>query len=91
MCPFQPSYQYFSRGQPKYQERGPGNEVGNVCRTFQFSLGLSNVKKRGWELGCSLPTVAIIVSCTIVGLLSNRTGTPDDRRTRGIVWILHMK
>ena len=52
-------------------------------------MGLGNVTERGWELGCSLPIVAMIVSCAIEGLFNNRTETPDDNgRACGIVWIL---
>ena len=59
--------------------------------TWGAALGLGNVTKRGWELGCSLPIVAMLVSSTIEGLFSNRTETPDDNgRTCGIVWILFL-
>ena len=41
-------------------------------------MGLGNVTKGGWELGCSLPVVTMIVSCSIEGSMEG--SFPDNVR-----------
>ena len=52
-------------------------------------MGLGNVTKRGWELGCSLSIVAMIVSFTIEGSMEDSIER-EHQITCDIVWILFL-